>query len=429
MQPIDENVLFKKVSWRILPILMLAFFLSYLDRANVGFAKLQMSADLNFSDAVYGFGAGIFFIGYFLLEIPSNLILHRVGARTWISRIMFTWGFLSCAVVLVRTPYEFYAVRFLLGLAEAGFIPGAIYYMSQWYPEHRRGRAWGTFYIALAASGVGGGLLSSFFLGTMSGVAGLAGWQWMMLGEGLPTVLLSIYMFLRMDDDIAGASWLTDPEKRYLQNMLSAQDSAKESEGVMAALTSGKIWVMVGIYFGFTMGLYAISFWMPTLIQRMGVADPVRIGLLSALPGVCAILSLIAFGYSADKHNERKWHLITCYVMAAVGFVLCALWQYNPVLGIVALCIANIGVFSMPALFWSVPTSMLTGITAAAGIALINCIGNLAGFVSPYMIGYLSTVTGRTDIALLVVAGVTAFGAVLVYLLMRSSRPGPLAAA
>ncbi|SDV46686.1 Sugar phosphate permease [Chitinasiproducens palmae] len=422
MRPLDEDKLFSKISWRILPVLMLGFFLCYLNRVNVGFAKLQMADDLQFSDAVYGFGAGIFFLGYFLLEVPSNVILHRVGARRWISRIMLTWGVLSCLTIFVKTPMQFYVMRFLLGLAEAGFIPGAIYYMSQWYPAARRGRAWGTFYIALAASGVIGGLLSGSILRFMSGLGGLRGWQWLILCEGVPTLLLGAYIFFRMSEGVARADWLTDAERRHLSGLLEAEEKAKPHVDFRAVFSNGRVWTLVLIYFSYNMGLYAISFWMPTLIQKMGVADNLTVGVLSALPGVCAIVSMVIFGYSADRHGERKWHLIVAFLMAAIGFVLCAVWQNQPVLGVAALCLANMGVLSIPALFWSLPTALLTGVAAAAGIAMINALGNLAGFAAPYLVGYLKTATGRTDMALYVVSAILILGLVLVAAVAGRSR-------
>lgn len=422
MTNIDENLLFRKISVRILPVLMLGFFFSYLDRVNVGFAKLQMAGELHFSDAVYGFGAGIFFLGYFLLEVPSNVILHKVGARRWISRIMITWGLISCATIFIRTPMQFYIMRFLLGLAEAGFIPGAIYYMSQWYPAARRGRAWGVFYIALASSGVIGGVLSGSILKFMSGVGGLRGWQWLILCEGVPTILLGIYIFFRMSEDIRRVDWLDANEKDHLSSLMMKEDSHKIAHGFTALLTNARVWALVVIYFAYNMGLYAISFWMPTLIQRMGTTDPFTIGVLNAIPGLCAIVCMLAFGYSADRRNERKWHLVAAFSMSAIGFALCVAWQNEPVLGIVALCFANMGVLSIPALFWSLPTAFLAGVIAAAGIAMINSIGNLAGFVAPYMIGYLKELTGRTDIALLAVAGGLVVGALLVTIVLRGHR-------
>ena len=422
MHPIDESQLFRKISVRILPVLMLAFFFSYVNRVNIGFAKLQMASDLHFSDAVYGLGAGIFFIGYFVLEVPSNIILHRIGARRWIARIMLSWGVISCATIFVRTPMQFYAMRLLLGLAEAGFIPGAIYYMSQWYPAARRSRAWGVFYIALASSGMVGGLMSGAILRFMTGLGGLRGWQWLILCEGLPTLLTGVYILLRMDDNIAGVTWLSDDEKRHLRTVLANENRDKIETGIGALLFDSRIWILTAIYFTFTMGLYAISFWMPTLVQRMGVHDALTIGVLSAIPCACAIVSMVAMGYSAGRRNDRRWHLTAAYAMAAVGFALCVLWQRNPALGVFALCIANMGVFSIPALFWGLPTAMLTGVAAAAGIAIINSVANLAGFIAPSLIGYLSTMTGRTDIALIVVGAGLVVGALLVLWITRERQ-------
>ena len=423
MQPIDEAQLFRKISLRILPVLMLAFFFAYVNRVNIGFAKLQMTDDLHFSDAVYGLGAGIFFIGYFLLEIPSNIILHRVGARRWIARIMVTWGLVSCATIFIRTPMQFYVMRFLLGLAEAGFIPGAIYYMSQWFPAARRSRAWSIFYIALASCGLFGGVVSGMILRFMTDVGGLRGWQWLILCEGIPTLLLGVYVFFRMDDSIAGAAWLTDDEKHHLQTVFANENRDKIHTGIGSLVISARMWALVAMYFMFTLGLYAIAFWMPTLVQRMGIHSVLRVSLVSAIPSACAVVCMVAMAYSADRHNERRWHLTASYAMAAIGFVLCVLWQQQPLLGVVALCIANMGVFSISPLFWGLPTAMLTGVAAAAGIAMINSLANLSGFVAPYLIGIVSTLTGRTDIALIAIAAGIAIGGLLTILVTRDSRP------
>ncbi|KMZ13510.1 Nitrate/nitrite transporter [Candidatus Burkholderia humilis] len=278
------------------------------------------------------------------------------------------------------------------------------------------------FYIALASSGVIGGLVSGSILGFLSGVGGMRGWQWLILCEGIPTVLLGVYIYFRMSEDIRRVSWLSAAEKDHLSAVLAAENRDKVSHGFMHLLGHGRIWSLVLIYFVYNMGLYAISFWMPTLVQKMGVSDSFTIGVLTALPGVCAIVRMLAFGFSADRRKERKWHLITAFSMAALGFVLCVVWQNQPVLGVIALCIANMGVRSIPALFWSLPTAFLTGVTAAAGIAMINSIGNRAGFVSPYMIGYLKDLTGRTDTALYVIAIGLVIVAVAVGCVLRRRR-------
>ncbi len=415
---VDEDGMFRRISGRILPVLMLAFFFSYLDRINIGFVKLQMASELHFSDSVYGFGAGILFLGYFIFEVPSNIILHRVGARRWIARIMVSWGIISFLTIFVQTPLEFYVARFLLGLAEAGFIPGAIYYMSQWYPAARRGRAWGVFYIALACSGLIGGPVSGLVLTILSGAGGLAGWKWLIIMEALPTLAIGLYVLIGLPSTAAEATWLTAPEKTHLHRLLhDAQDDGSTDRVGFATLVSGRVLVLTLIYFGFNAGLYGISFWMPSLIQSMGASTALEIGLLSAIPGVCAVAGLVLMGRHSDRRQERRWHLTTCYLIAAVGFVLSVVWKDSLTLGLVALCVANMGVFSIPALFWTVPSSLLRGVTAAAAIAFINAVGNLAGFFSPFMIGVVKDATGQTSIALYVLAAMLLLGAVATALL------------
>ena len=418
IETVDEDGMFRRISGRILPVLMLAFFFSYLDRINIGFIKLQMAADLHFSDSVYGFGAGVLFLGYFIFEVPSNIILHRVGARRWIARIMITWGVISALTMFVRTPYEFYLVRFLLGLAEAGFIPGAIYYMSQWYPAERRGRAWGVFYIALACSGLIGGPVSGVVLTALSGVGGLAGWKWLILAEAVPTLVIGFYVFFGLPSTAAEAAWLTDGEKARLGQLLhGAQNTAPAERVGFATLISGRMLALTLIYFCFNAGLYGISFWMPSMIQSMGATTALQIGLLSAIPGACAVAGLVIMGRHSDRHRERRWHLTVCFLVAALGFILSVVWKNDLTLGMLALCVANMGIFSIPALFWTVPSSLLRGVTAAAAIASINAVGNLAGFFSPYMIGVIKDATGQTSIALYVLAAMLVLGAITLALL------------
>jgi MFS family permease len=417
-QAVDEDGMFRRISGRILPVLMLAFFFSYLDRINIGFVKLQMAGDLHFSDSVYGFGAGVLFLGYFIFEVPSNIILHRVGARRWIARIMVTWGVISFLTVFVRTPNEFYLVRFLLGVAEAGFIPGAIYYMSQWYPAQRRGRAWGVFYIALACSGLIGGPVSGIVLTMLSGAWGLAGWKWLIVAEAVPTLAIGFYVLFGLPATIMEAAWLTGAEKTHLTGLLQGGQGGAPAERVgFATLVSGRILALTLIYFCFNAGLYGISFWMPSMIQSMGASTPLEIGLLSAIPGACAVAGLVVMGRHSDRHRERRWHLTACFLIAALGFVLSVLWKDNLALGMLALCVANVGIFSIPALFWTVPSSLLRGVTAAAAIAFINAVGNLAGFFSPYMIGVIKDATGETSIALYVLAAMLLVGAMAMALL------------
>ena len=317
-----EDAVFKRITWRILPLLMLAWLFAYIDRVNIGFAKLQMAADLRFSDAVYGFGAGIFFLGYFLFEIPSNLILHRVGARPWIARIMITWSIVAGLTAFVRTPLEFYIMRFLLGLAEAGFIPGAVYFISQWFPGTRRGRVFGIFYLALAGSGLIGGPLSGAVLAWMSGWLGLAGWKWLLLIEALLSLIIGILIVLFLPDRPETVPWL-DPEERGRVVGAIAHDRDQHA-GLRTTdvWRSPTIWLLVLIYFLTNYAAYGLPFWLPTLVQGLGVSGALTIGLFSSVPSLCSMICMVMFGFSADHHNERRWHLTAMFLIGAVGFVV-----------------------------------------------------------------------------------------------------------
>jgi len=428
MTTVDESQLFRKISMRILPLVMLGFLLSYTNRINVGFAKLQMASDLHFSDAVYGLGAGIFFVGYFFFEVPSNILLHRFGARRWIARIMLTWGVLSALTALVHTAWQFYAMRLVLGVAEAGFLPGVIYYMSQWYPSTRRARTWSVFYISLASSGLFGSLMSGAILATLTGKGGLAGWQWLMVLEGLPTVLLGVYVFFRMEDRPQDVNWLSDAEKQHLAALLAREARARSDMRIGQLFVSGRVWTLAFIYFAYNVAVYSLSFWLPTMIQGMGVRGALRIGELSALPNACAIVAMLAVGYSSDRLGERRWHLIGAFAVAAAGFVATYGWRHDAPFAIGALCVASMGLLSIPALFWTLPTALLGGVTAAAGIGMINSLGNLSGLVAPILFGDMKQATGDTGTALVAIALLLVVGALLVLRVTRRPRtpPAPL---
>ena len=408
-----EESTYRKVMWRLLPFLLLCYVVAYLDRVNVGFAKLQMLTDLNFSETIYGLGAGIFFIGYFIFEVPSNVILHRVGARVWIARIMITWGILSALMMFVTTPTMFYVARFFLGAAEAGFFPGIILYLTYWFPAERRGRVTATFMTAVALSGVIGGPLSGYIMKNMTGMNGWAGWQWMFLLEGIPSVLIGIAVLFYLDDRISHAKWLTDAEKALLQRNIKAEEGAKKDLPISQTLTSGRVWLMGLIYFSFVMGLYGISFWLPTIIKATGVKDVLDISLLTAIPYGFAVVAMVLVGRSADRHQERRWHVAIPGLLGALGLVLSVMWRGDTVLAMAALTLATMGILCTLPLFWSLPTSFLVGAGAAAGIALINSLGNLAGFVSPYMMGWLKDMTKSTDAGMYVLATSLVVGALL----------------
>lgn len=409
---------YAKVFWRLVPFLMLCYVIAYLDRVNVGFAKLQMSQDLGFSETVFGLGAGVFFIGYFLFEVPSNLLMHRLGARIWIARIMITWGILSAMFMYVETPTGFYILRFLLGLAEAGFYPGVILYLTYWYPAHRRAKIVALFMSAIPVAGIFGNPLSGWIMEAFHGDHGLHGWQWMFLIEAIPALLIGVVTIFYLDNGISSAKWLTDSEKQLLAREieLDQQGSGAQQHSLKAVFADRRVWWMCLIYFAFVAGQYGLTFWMPTLIKSTGVTGALNIGLLSAIPFLCAIVVMNIMGHSADKRRERRWHLIVPALMGAVGFTAAASFADNTAVSLVFLSLAAAGVLTCAPLFWSLPTAFLSGTAAAAGIAIVNSVGNLAGFASPYMIGFMKDLTGSTQVGMYVLAAVLVIGAFAVWL-------------
>ena len=408
-----EAATYKKVGWRLIPFLLLCYVVAYLDRVNVGFAKLQMLQDLQFSDTVYGLGAGIFFIGYFLFEVPSNVILHRVGARVWIARIMMTWGVISAGMMFVESVTSFYVMRFLLGVAEAGFFPGIILYLTYWYPAARRARMTALFMSAIALSGVIGGPLSGWIMQSFAGVGGLKGWQWLFVLEGLPSVVVGFATLFYLDDSIDGAKWLTSPEKELLKRNISLDNASKQHLSIGAVFKDGRVWLLGLIYFSFVMGLYGVSFWLPTIIKATGVKDAFQIGMLTAIPYGSAVVAMIFVSRSSDRTGERRWHIAVPALLGAVGLVLSVTWGQNTVLAMTALTLATMGILTTLPLFWSLPTSFLAGAGAAAGIALINSVGNLAGFVSPFAVGWLKDMTQSTNAGMYLLAVSLVVGALL----------------
>ncbi len=407
----EEDRIYAKVGWRLIPFLVLCYVVSYLDRVNVGFAKLQMLKDLNLSDAVYGLGAGIFFIGYFIFEVPSNLILHRVGARVWIARIMITWGIVSAAMMFTNSEATFYVLRFLLGAAEAGFFPGIVLYLTYWYPSARRGRMTTMFMLAIPLSGLIGGPISGWIMSSFSS-HGLAGWQWLYLLEGIPAIIVGIVVLFYLDDRIEKAHWLTDSEKAVLVRNIKAEEQTKEEPSILTAMSMPRVWIMAFTYFGFVMGLYGVGFWLPSIIKNTGVSSTLEIGLLSAIPNLFAIIGMILIARSSDRMRERRWHLAIPAVVAALGLI----WSTSAggvVTSMIALTIANVGIITVLPLFWSQPTAILSGAAAAAGIALINSVGNLAGFFSPSLVGWLQSTTGSTTSGMYLLAASLVVGALL----------------
>jgi D-galactonate transporter len=406
---------YRKTAWRLMPFLMLCYLCAYLDRVNVGFAKLQMMNDLALSETVYGLGAGMFFIGYFLCEVPSNLILHRVGARRWIARIMISWGVISALFAFVETSWQFYGLRFLLGIAEAGLAPGLLLYLTYWFPSYRRARMTVLWFIAIPLSGMIGGPLSGLIMANTAGLHGWAGWQWMFVIEAIPTLIVGLLVLAYLKDGVHQATWLNDEEKALINKELAEDNSRKVTHASISAFIRDKrLWLLACIYFCVVMGQYAITFWLPTLIRNAGVSDPLHIGLLTSLPYICAIAAMLLMGRSGDKHRERRWHLVLPMIAGATGLTLAALLGGNLVLSVLSLCLAAAGVLSASSLFWMLPTTLLGGVSAAAGIAGINSFANLAGFCSPYLIGWITTTTGSSAIGMYLITAVLCVGAVLV---------------
>jgi len=415
--PIDASRLYRKLAWRLLPPLYIIYILAYLDRLCVGFAQLQMKDALQFSDTVYGFGAGIFFVGYMLFEIPSNLILEKVGAKLWLTRIMITWGLICCAMVFIETPQGFYLLRFLLGLAEAGSFPGIILYFSYWFPAPVRAKYGALLITATAAAGVLGAPLAGLLLG-IDGAFGLRGWQWLFLAEGAPSVLFGFLLYFWLTDRPAKARWLNPEEKAWLERTLAAEqraDSPHHAVDLGQALRHPKVWLLALIYFTVIINYYSISLWLPQLIKTWTGLDNVRTALLTGLPYVATMIVMALVGAHSDRTRERRWHIVICAWVAASALALSP-HLASPVWAIAAITLAAAGIWSILAPFWALPHTLLKdGPAKASGIALINSIGNLGGFAGPYVVAWLKTTTGDFKLALPLLAATMAAGVLLVF--------------
>jgi MFS family permease len=423
----DGPRIMKKIVRRLIPFLCLLFVVNYLDRTNVAMAKLQMLGDAHLTEASYGLGAGLFFIGYFLFEVPSNLILQRIGARRWIARIMISWGILSAMMMLVRGTASFYGLRFALGVAEAGFFPGIVFYLTAWAPAARRSHLLAIFLTSTAVSGVIGTPLAGWLM-EMEGIAGLHGWQWLFLVEGLPAVGLGIVILISglLPDSPARANWLTPGERIWIESELARDHSlvhVNHIADLRAAAGDMRLWLFSGIYFTLIMGLYGFIYWVPTIVKSLTHANNVNVGLISAIPYLIAAISMVAIGAAADYTGRRRWTVSICAVVGSAGIVaLCA--SDRPVLGMASLCVASIGIFGTLGPFWALPSRYLRRTAAAGGIAVVNSTGALAGFVAPSAIGFAKQATGRFTAGLLVVAASLLVGSVLILLVPGSVEGG-----
>lgn len=409
-----ERQAFAKARRRLIPFLFLLYVVAYLDRVNVGFAALQMNAALGLTPAVFGFGAGIFFLGYTLFEIPSNLLMQRFGARAWIARIMISWGVVSAAMMLVQGPTSFYLLRLLLGIGEAGFFPGIILYLTYWFPAVERARAVASFMTATAIAGVFGGPISGALL-LLDGVGGLGGWQWLFLLEGLPAIVLGVVVLAVLPDGPADARWLSPEERTAIAARLAEEHAlAGATHDLRSALTSGRVWLLGAVYFCVVCGLYGISFWLPQILRGLAGWSDLRIGLMSALPYVVAAATMVVAAAHSDRTGERRWHVALSLVAGAVGFVLAS--ADAAATAFAGLTLAAIGVWGAFGPFWALPTRFLRGTAAAAGIALVNSVGNVGGFAGPYVVGFVKDATGSFEAGLLTLAVTLVVGAALVLL-------------
>ncbi|WPP02278.1 MFS transporter [Pseudomonas sp. HR96] len=409
----QELRLIRRITLKLIPFLVVLYLIAYVDRSAVGFAKLHMGSDVGIGDAAYGMGAGLFFIGYFLLEIPSNLMLERFGARRWFARIMITWGAITIGMAFVQGPSSFYLMRFLLGAAEAGFFPGVLYYITQWFPVRHRGKILGLFIlsqpIAMMITGpVSGGLLG------MDGVLGLHGWQWLFIAIGIPAVLATWPVLRWLPDQPQQVNWLDDGEKAWLAGELHKDLAAygqTRHGNPLHALKDKRVLLLALFYLPVTLSIYGLGLWLPTLIKQFGGSD-LTTGFVSAVPYIFGIVGLLVVPRSSDRLNDRYGHLAVLYVIGAVAMFLSA-WLSTPVLQLAALCFVAFSLFSCTAVFWTLPGRFFAGASAAAGIALINSVGNLGGYLGPFVIGALKESTGTLASGLYFLSAVLLFGLLL----------------
>jgi MFS transporter, ACS family, tartrate transporter len=410
----------RKISLRIVPFIMLLYFVAFIDRVNIGFASLTMNRDLGLSPTVYGFGAGIFFWGYFLFEVPSNIILHKIGARIWIARVMITWGLVSAAMVFVQGSTSFYVLRFLLGAAEAGFFPGIILYLSYWFPARQRAAVTALFMAAAPLSTVLGSPVSGALL-ELDGLFGVKGWQWLFVLEALPAVLLGFVVLGFLTDRPEQAKWLADDERKWLVDTMNAENAGKAataSHSIWRGLADPRVLALSLVYFGTSAGLYTLGVWAPQIIKQFGLSS-LQVGFLNAVPPTAAVVAMIWWARHSDRTGERTWHVVIACLLAAAGLALAGV-STGVAAVLAALTLVNIGISSSKPPLWSTPTMFLSGSAAAAGIATINSIGNLGGFVGPAMIGWIKDITGSFVGGLYFVGGLLLLSAVLTFILSRA---------
>jgi ACS family tartrate transporter-like MFS transporter len=418
-----ERAIVRKAAWRILPIIMVCYFAAFLDRVNIGFAALTMNKDLGFTASQFGFGAGIFFLGYVLFELPSNIVLSKVGARRWIARILITWAILSAATAFVWNPASFYVVRILLGAAEAGFFPGIIFFMTLWFPAQYRGRMFATFNIAVPFSTIIGAPLSGYIIEAMNGIGGFSGWQWMFMLEALPALIMGFVVFFYLPETPGKAAFLTSDEKTVLMKRLETEKNAREAKEkftIGSALRDPRVLLMCFIAVGLVMGTTGIAIWMPQFVKEFGLTN-MQTGFVTAIPAIFMALSMILVAHSADRTGERVWHAAGPFIVSALGFILAA-FAPSPLISLLGLTIGAAGIGGASPNIWIFPSTLLTGSAAAAGIALINSVGSTGGFFGPSIIGWVRDATGGFQGSLLFLAFAMLLTAIAILILGRSMR-------
>jgi ACS family tartrate transporter-like MFS transporter len=396
-QTVDGRALYRRITRRLIPYLFVLYIVAYIDRVNVGFAAMDMKRQLNFSNTVYGTGAGVFFLGYAIFDLPSTLMLRLVGTRVWIARIMISWGIIAACMMFVGSPRSFYLMRFLLGVGEAGFVPGMLLYLTFWFPSHERARAVAKFMTATSLAGVVGGPLSSALL-KLDGVGGLAGWQWVFVAEGIPTVLMGISVLMVLKDGPEQAEWLSPTEKAWLKGELEGDRKlygAAEHHSLKDAFLLPAVWMLTGVYLVLQIGVYVVNLWMPLMLSNLsggGAGDASLIARYSTVPYLLAAISTVVVGWSSDRRNERQGHIAGCMVVAAAGFCWVAV-AHSVLVALFAFCLSTMGLWSMTGPFWALTTRKIEGAAAAGAVALITTIGGFGGFVGPYVTGRLRDAT------------------------------------
>jgi MFS transporter, ACS family, tartrate transporter len=420
MVDVDHGATVKKAFFRLMPVLFISYILAYVDRINIGFAAIRMNTDIGISPYVFGLGAGVFFIGYFIFEIPSNLMLEKAGARRWICRIMVTWGALSACMAFVQGPTSFIIARFFLGVAEAGFFPGIILYLTYWFPQEYRARIIAAFMVAIPVSLAVGAPVSTAIL-QMDGIAGLKGWQWLFIIEGVPTVFFGLVFLAMMPDRPRDAKWLTEEEKTWLQGTLDGEQkavAAAHGSDFLRIIADPRLITLAFIYFANTTANLGLAFFLPQMLKGLGLSD-MQTGALTAVPYIFGTLGIIAFGYISDKYNERRWTLFAALALSGFGLIFAGMMS-GSALAVIVMAVAAIGIYGTKAPFWPLPSLFLTGSAAAGGIALINSVGNLGGFVGPYVVGWLRETTKTFEAGLYFLGGIVLVAAVLTLIVVNA---------